>query len=91
MDTDVERYLSLCALNFPAYMAEEERLERDHRGECAVLHDCELVAVCATAEEADERGAVAESGDYVVFLIGKQRLRYADVAWRRRLAGLSCV
>lgn len=78
---DVERYLSSCALNLPAYLAEEERLEREHRGECAVLHDSELVGVCETTEEADAKGwEVAESGNYVVFLIGKQRLRYSDAA-----------
>ena len=60
---DVERYLSSCALNLPAYLAEEERLEREHRGECAVLHDSELVGVCETTEEADAKGwEVAESG-----------------------------
>ena len=81
MDSDVELYPSLVATNVSAYMAEEERLERDHRGEYAVLHDCEVVAVCETAEEADERGAeAAENGDYVVFLIGKQRLRCSDAA-----------
>ena len=76
---DVERYLSLCALNFSAYSAEEERLEREHRGEYAVLHDGELVGVCETTEEADVMGVgAAESGDYVVFMIGRQRLRYSD-------------
>ena len=76
---DVERYLSSCALNLPAYLAEEDRLEREHRGEYALLRDSELVGVCETIEEADAMGAeVAENGDYVVFLIGKQRLRYSD-------------
>ena len=81
LSDEVERHLSLYALNLPAFMAEEERLERDHRGEYAALHDGELVAVCETTEDADARGLeAAESGDYVVFLIGKQRLRYSDAA-----------
>ena len=76
----VEHYLSLCAVNFPAYLAEEERLEQEHHGWYAVLHDSCLVGVCETVEEADTMGAnAAESGDYVVFKIGRQRLRYADV------------
>ena len=67
------------ALNLPVCLAEEERLERDHRGEYAVLHDSEMVGVCETIAKADAMGAeVAESGDCVVFLIGKQRLRYSD-------------
>ena len=46
-----------------------------------MLHDCELVAVCQTAEEADASGReAAESGNYVGFLIGKQQLRYSDAA-----------
>ena len=81
MDDDVERHLSLVALNLPAYLAEEDRLEREHRGECAVLHDSELLAVCETTEEADAKGLGAvESGDYVIFLIGQQRLQYSDAA-----------
>ena len=45
-----------------------------------LLHDGDLVAVCETTEEADARGLEAAESDYVVFLIGKQRLRHSDAA-----------
>lgn len=72
---EVDRLLADYGRNFPAFERQEERLEQDHFGKFALYCDGELVEVYETAEEADAEGAIR--GEYAVFKIGRQPLRYA--------------
>lgn len=72
---EVERLLADYGRNFPAFEQQEEELERDHFGKFALFCDGKLIGVYDTAEEADTVGAAR--GDYAVFKIGRQPLRYA--------------
>ena len=72
---DVDRLLADYGRNFPAFEQQEELLEREHFGKFALFCGGELVGVYETAEEADAEGDAR--GEYAVFKIGRQPLRYA--------------
>ncbi len=72
---DVDRLLADYGRNFPAFEQREESLEREHFGKFALFREGELIGVYETAEEADSVGGAR--GEYAVFKIGRQPLRYA--------------
>ena len=72
---DIDRLLADYGRNFPAFEQQEELLEQEHFGKFALFCGGELVGVYETAEEADAEGGTR--GEYAVFKIGRQPLRYA--------------
>ena len=72
---DIDRLLADYGRNFPAFERQEARLEQEHLGRFALFCDGELVGVYDTSEEADAAGAA--HGDYAVFKIGRQPLRFS--------------
>ena len=72
---DVDRLLAAYGRNFPAFERQEALLEQEHLGKFALLCGGELAGVYDTSQEADAAGAA--HGDYAVFKIGRQPLRFA--------------
>ena len=73
--SDIDRLLADYARNFPAFERQEALLEQEHLGQFALYCSGELVGVYDTSEEAD--AVSAAHGNYAVFKIGRQPLRFA--------------
>ncbi len=77
--TDLQHIQHQISVNFPAYVTyHKKRLEREHHGEVALMHEAQLVSVFGTVEDAEAYGRENfPDRNFMLQKIGSEPLHYA--------------